>query len=903
MDDELMHYGVKRRSGRYPWGSGKEPYQHSGDFLSRVESLSKSGMRETEIASTLGLTTTELRVQRSLAKDERRSIEVARAKDLREKGYSLQQIADQMGYKNDSSIRSLLNDNAKINMDAAKKTAEFLKQQIDEKGIIDIGAGVERELNISKEKLKQAVYILEREGYVQYGGGVSQVTNPGQQTNFKVLCPPGTEHKDIYNLDIHSVTDYISHDGGDTFDKFVYPSSLDSKRLMINYAEQGGLQKDGVVEIRRGVADLDLGKSNYAQVRIMVDGTHYIKGMAVYADDLPKGVDLRFNTNKKIGTPMEKVLKPIKNDPDTPFGSLIKAGGQSYYTDPITGERKLSLINKRAEEGDWTEWSNKLPSQFLSKQNLSLINRQLNISKEEKQKEFDDIMALTNPTVKKALLKNFSDDCDSAAVHLQAAGLPRQKYHVILPVTSMSEKEIYAPNYKDGEQLALVRFPHGGPFEIPMVTVNNKNKEASSAIGRNAKDAVGINSKVAERLSGADFDGDTVLCIPTGKNGINITSTPALKGLEGFDSKSYKATKEVTDKNGKVHYYFGDKEFKKMNNTQVEMGKVSNLITDMTLKGASQEELARAVRHSMVVIDAEKHHLDYKKSEIDNDIPTLKNKYQGHYDEDGNYHTGASTLLSRAKSEQQVTKRKGSPIIDPTTGKQTWKESIEEYTDKKGKTKIRTQKSTKMFEVDDARKLSSGTQQEEAYADYANKMKSLANEARKAMVNTGNLQYSSEAKKQYASEVASLKSKLNTALKNAPKERQAQIIANSVVKAKKQSNPDMTKAEIKKAGQQALTSARAQVGAKREMIKITDKEWEAIQAGAITENVLTKIIANSDMDVLRSLATPKDSVKLSDVKVRRMKAMIDSGYTNAQIAEALGISSTTVVNYMKGDKK
>ena len=301
MVDELMHYGVKRRSGRYPWGSGKEPYQHSGDFLSRVESLSKSGMRETEIASTLGLTTTELRVQRSLAKDERRSIEVARAKDLREKGYSLQQIADQMGYKNDSSIRSLLNDNAKINMDAAKKTAEFLKQQIDEKGIIDIGAGVERELNISKEKLKQAVYILEREGYVQYGGGVSQVTNPGQQTNLKVLCPPGTEHKDIYNLDIHSVTDYISHDGGDTFDKFVYPSSLDSKRLMINYAEQGGLQKDGVVEIRRGVADLDLGKSNYAQVRIMVDGTHYIKGMAVYADDLPKGVDLRFNTNKKLG--------------------------------------------------------------------------------------------------------------------------------------------------------------------------------------------------------------------------------------------------------------------------------------------------------------------------------------------------------------------------------------------------------------------------------------------------------------------------------------------------------------------------------------------------------------------------------------------------------------------------
>lgn len=92
----------------------------------------------------------------------------------------------------------------------------------------------------------------------------------------------------------------------------------------------------------------------------------------------------------------------------------------------INGNRKLSLINKRAEEGDWGEWADKLPSQFLSKQNLSLVKRQLGLASADKQAEFDEIMSLTNPTVKKALLKSFSDDCDSAAVHLHAAALPRQ---------------------------------------------------------------------------------------------------------------------------------------------------------------------------------------------------------------------------------------------------------------------------------------------------------------------------------------------------------------------------------------------------------------------------------------------------------------------------------------------
>ena len=898
--DELMHYGMPRRSGRYPWGSGKDPYQHSGDFLSRVEELTKKGMSEKDIAESMGLTTSQLRIQKSLAKDERRQLEVDTAKGLREKGYSLNEIAKQMGYKNDSSVRSLLNEQSESRMKQSKETAEFLKKQVAEKGMIDVGVGVERELGISKEKLKTALYMLEMEGYEVYGGGVPQVNNPGKQTNLKVLCPPGTPHKDIFNYEnVHTIQDYYTHDDGKTFETFKYPSSLDSKRLAIRYAEDGGIEKDGLVEIRRGVEDLNLGGSHYAQVRIMVDGTHYIKGMAVYSDDLPDGVDIMFNTNKTKDKAKMDVLKPIKEDPDNPFGALIKANGQSYYTGK-DGKRYLSPINKTREEGDWNEWADKLPSQFLSKQNLSLVKRQLGLAAADKQAEFDEIMSLTNPTVKKALLKSFSDDCDSAAVHLHAAALPRQKYQVILPVPSMKDNEIFAPNYKDGEKVALIRYPHGGLFEIPILTVNNKQQDARAMIGADAKDAVCINSKVAERLSGADFDGDTVQVIPTGGN-VKISSKPPLKALEGFDPKM-----EYPERPGMKYMKSG-----KTDNTQNEMGKISNLITDMTLLGASDDELARAVKHSMVVIDAAKHKLDYKKSEADNNIKALKKKYQGHIDpETGRYSEGTGTIVSRAKGQVSVPKRQGSPIIDPETGKQSWKVADnltyeKKVVDKKTgeiktKTITKSQRSTKMFEADDAYSLVSDSKNpvELAYADYANHLKALANQARKEMVTSRDIPYNPAAKAQYQKEVDSLQAKANIALKNAPRERQAQTLANAIVQAKVKDNPDMTSKEKKKAGQQALDKMRRQVGAKRELVKITDKEWEAIQAGAISPNKLKTIINNADMDTVKQLAMPRTTKQLSQAKINHIATLRASGYTNAQIAQKLGVSTSTVIKYL-----
>lgn len=920
-DEELMHYGVARRSGRYPYGSGEDPYQHNSDFLGRIEKLKKEGWTETpeNIKKEFGMTTSEYRAQKGLARNERRMLDVARAKSLREDGLGWTEIGREMGVS-ESTVRSWFNEESAARMTKAKETADFIKEQVDKKGIIDVGTGVERELNISKEKLKQSLELLEAEGYSVYSGRIPQATNKDQKTTVKVICPPGTKHKDIYDAfkegKVNTLNDYISYDDGATFKKaFVYPASMDSKRLKVRYAEEGGIEKDGIIELRRGVDDLSLGESRYAQVRILVDGDRYLKGMAVYSDNMPDGVDVIFNTNKKQGTDMRDVLKKIKDDPDNPFGSAIKEhGGQSYYIDK-DGNEKLSLINKRADQGDWEDWKDALPSQFLSKQSLSMAKKQLGLAVADRTAEYDEICSLTNPTIKKHLLNKFADECDSAAVHLKAAALPGQKYHVIVPVNTLKDNEVYAPNYENGTQLALIRYPHGGTFEIPILKVNNKHAAAEKLIGADAIDAVCINSKIAERLSGADFDGDTVMCIPTHDKGgkVKITSTPALKGLEGFDPKTAYPERE------------GMKYMTKRG-TQTQMGVISNLITDMTLKGATQDELARAVRHSMVVIDAEKHKLDYKQSELDNGIASLKKKYQSYVDEDGNVHAGgASTLISRAKGQATVLKRQGNPQInvngkewyDPSKpeGSLVWKTADDvdyEVTKVNKRTgeitttvKQRTQKSTQMAETDDAYTLVSDadTPMERAYADYANKMKAMANQARMEMMSTGKIQYSATAKQAYQKEVSSLKAKLNEALLNAPRERQAQLKTYSEVEAKKAANPDMTAEDIRKTSQRALTKYRQESGsvARRDRsIKITDKEWEAIQAGAISENTLKKILNNADVDELRQRATPRATNTLSEAKANRIKAMSASNYTLNEIADAVGVSTSTVANYLKG---
>lgn len=889
--DELMHYGVKRRSGRYPWGSGENPYQHSGDFMARVDELKSQGLSDTEIARAMKMSTTDYRTQLRVANHERRELKRAKAQSMRDDGKSLNEIARALGYPNESSVRSLLDSNTAENKNRAAKTADILEEELKKKGAIDVGAGVETTLGCSRGTLSEAIFILNTRGYDLDGVGVPQVTMKGKQTNVTVLHDPEIELAQLYKDPslIKPVSDFHSEDGGTTYRKLEYPASIDSKRVEICYGDQGGRLKDGVIELRRGVPDLDLGASHYAQVRILVDGTHYLKGMAMYADDLPDGVDIRFNTNKESGTPKQDVFKKIKDDPDNPFGASIKANGQSYYTG-TDGKEHLSAINKLKEEGDWESMSKNLSSQFLSKQPIAFIRKQLDLTYADYESQYEEICSLNNPTVKQKMLLDFAEGCDAAAQHMKAAALPRQTTQVILPLSKIKENEVYAPNYRNGEQLALIRYPHAGTFEIPVVTVNNRDPSGMANIGPSVRDAIGIHPKVAERLSGADFDGDQVVAIPTNNGRVKVQTTKPLEGLVDFDPKD------------RYPHVEGARIMKDGAEKQKQMGMISNLITDMTLRGASDKELARAVRHSMVVIDAPKHKLDYRRSEQENGIAELKKAWQGYVDEDGDERGGASTLLSRRKQDRRVPERKGAPRIDPETGKVSYKETGATYVDPKtGKTVERTTKSTLIRETEDLRTLSSGTLPENAYADYGNKMKALANRARKEMLATPNLQYSKEAKERYQLEVDSLNAKLNTFLKNAPRERQAQNIANSEVRAKKQANPEMTKEDERKLRNTAIVNARAAVGAssKDVRIQITDKEWEAIQAGAVTHTKLAEILKHADADRVRELATPKTVSQLSDAKVAKLQAMVRSGsYTNKEIADALGCSPSTVTRYM-----
>lgn len=938
MPDNLSHAGTPRHSGRYPWGSGKDP-QRSKDFLSNIEELKKQGMSNGEIAKGMKINSTRLRIKISMAGDDVKKDKIAQAWRLKEKGLSNVAIGERMGGLNESSVRDLLKPNAKLKSEMTDITANMLKDSVVAKKYIDVGAGIEHNLGVSRTKLKTAIAKLEEEGYlISYPQEHQLGTN--KNTNLMVLSlPEDPKTRRILQLKSENIPDeeipkmlgihpdevkrllkdaYVdvyknrgniklpinySEDGGLTSTPIKPPKSINSDRVYIRYHEDGGTEKDGVIELRRGVADTSLGSNRYAQVRISVNDTHYMKGMAIHSDDIPKGFDVVYNTNKKFGVEKEKVFKELKVDPSTgkidwenPFGATIKQidydksttidgmteGAvlrQRHYD--VNGEKKQSILNIVNEEGDWGKWSKTLSAQMLSKQKPALAKQQLAIAFDAKKKEYDDIMSLTNPLVKKKLLESFSDDVDSSAVHLKGAAMPRQGSHVILPL-QIKENEIYAPNFRNGEKVVLIRYPHGGIFEIPELTVNNKTKSAD--IIRDAIDAVGIHPKVAEKLSGADFDGDTVLVIPNDKK--QIKTAPSLKALKDFDPKMYY-----------------DSTLPKMKDftKQREMGGISNLITDMTIKGANDDELARAVKHSMVVIDAQKHGLNYKQSAIDNNISLLKQTYQGGSTK------GSSTLLSRSSSSISVDARKyGKFITDPNTGKTkrmyidpfTGKKQYEyedtTYVNKLGLTVKKRVESTKMAEIDDAFELSSGTPMENIYASHANKLKALGNNARKTMITIKPLLYSPSAKDTYSEEVKSLMSKLRIAEMNKPFERQATLLGNVRVNAKKLANPQMEKAELKKLKGRELIQARLRVGALKKPVDITDREWEAIQAGAISANKLSAILDNTNMDKIKQLATPKSFPSMSPSKIATAKSMMAKGKSRADIADHLGVSVSTL---------
>lgn len=942
----LAHYGTPHQgniphSGRHPWGSGENPMQGLAKFQSVVERLEKSGMSEKQIYKHLGFKNSQsFRAKKSIAKMEIRKYRQDMARKLKDKGMSNIKIAERLygDPKKESTVRNLLNEAMSYRNSILEQTMNAIEQQIKENHYVDVGPGTELYLHVAPARLKTAIEGLKQRGYKTYPIRVNQLGTEGnEKTTVHVISDDPRPQKEVYR-DLYQHLDKIKpclaygeedETGSFKIHQVEPPVSIKSDRIKVLYAEEGGLEKDGVIQIRRGNPDLDLGRAHYAQVRIAVDGTHYIKGMAIYMDDetaakVPKGCDILINSNKHKGTPLMgenkeySVLKPMKSDPANPFGATIRDDSQlrmvqRHYIDPKTGEKKLSALNIVNEEGNWNEWDRTISAQMLSKQPPEVAKRQLDLTYQQKRREFDEIMAITNPTLRKMRLEEFGEGCDAAAVHLKAHGFSKQMSQVILPLQTLKDNELYAPNYENGTEVVLIRYPHAAIQEIPRLVVNNRNKEGQQVLGR-PLDGIGTNAKTREQLSGADSDGDTVLVIPV--KGTGIQSKPYFEELKGWDAK------EV---------YRGYPGMRKMTKQErgMEMGKTTNLITDMTAQDCSEQDLIRAIKHSMVVIDAEKHELDWKQSEIDNHIDELKRKYQMH--DDGTY-GGASTLFSRASSEYRIPHRRYKgydpetgekiweatgqinhkpkkhtvKVVDPDTGETTKK--TEHVTDEHGKwvtkDEPRMTKSTKMYEAKDAFELvgkGGGNLMEQIYARYANSMKAMGNEARKAAAATPNMVQDKGAREVYAKEVADIMEKLKKAYMNKPLERQAQILANAEIKLRRIEKNDMTAEELQKLKGRLLNEMRARVGAKKNRIVLTEEELKAINSGALSNTTLRAVFLNMKPDYRNSLFVPKRETGMTSSQIAKAEQLFRKGHSQGDIAAQLGVSVDTLLENVTPD--
>ena len=909
-DEFLEHYGrsvlegAPVGSGRYRYGSGDSAYQRKKSFQTTVRSLRAKGMTDLQIAKSMQMNSSEFRSKISQNREQIHAHEVDMAKKLRAKGVSNVKIAERLyrDPKKESTVRNLLKEGAKRQNKIFESTKKTLEDELEKYRMLDVGPGTELNLGVSETRLKNILTQMEKEGYTvhrkfavdQYG----KATN--QKTTVKVLTKGDISTKDVYEHmdEIRPAgMDHYSDDGGANYKERKPPESISSDRIFVKYAnEDGSNPKDGVIEIRPGVPDLSLGKAHYAQVRIAVDDTHYMKGMAMYSNNIPDGYDIVYNVHRKEGTPLkenpdpngETVFKKMKSDPANPFGAnimddskLILGRNRTWTTKDADGnevehESAVRIVN---EEGRWNDWSKNISAQMLSKQPPALAKRQLDLTYDAKREQLNDILSLTNPTVKKKLLGEFADGCDSDAVHLKAYGFPGQAGKVILPVENLPPNQIYAPSYKDGTEVVLIRYPHASITEIPSLTVNNSHKDAKSILGQ-AIDAVGISPKVAQQLSGADFDGDTVYVIPNPHG--DIKHQKQYKELEGFDTQEaypgYPGMKVISH-----------------GHQQKQMGVVTNLITDMTIAGADDKELIRAIKHSMVIIDSEKHKLDWRRSEQENGIRELVEKYQ--VKQDGTV-GGASTLISRAKSTTYINQRRFKRI-DPETGEKIYEETGKKTWD--GRTVQET--STQMADTKDARTLISrhNSQVERVYAKYANQMKELALEARRELVKTPNLKYDPEARKHYAAEVDSLKSKLVNAKKNAPLERQALILANIAVKQYLYDNPQLKndRGALKKLKGRTLNEKRNVTGALKQRVKFTDREWEAVQAGAVHDSFLKDLLKNADSKQVKQLSMPRTKKEISPARKARVQKMLGMGYNQGDVADLLDISISSVQEIVK----
>jgi hypothetical protein len=176
-------------------------------------------------------------------------------------------------------------------------------------------------------------------------------------------------------------------------------------------------------------------------------------------------------------------------------------------------------------------------------------------------------------------------------------------------------------------------------------------------------------------------------------------------------------------------------------------------------------------------------------------------------------------------------------------------------------------------------------------------MKELARKARATSRATNDIDYSPSAAKVYATEVAQLKEALYKAQANSPFERKAQLVAKKLAAERIYNAEIRDKDKKKKIRAEELKKARERFGAKKNQIYITDSQWKAIMAGAVSKTLLGLILDNADSDRVKALSTPRNSrTTLSAANQARAKSMLSRGYTQAEVAEMIGVPVSTLTS-------
>lgn len=120
-------------------------------------------------------------------------------------------------------------------------------------------------------------------------------------------------------------------------------NNISADRILVSMDSK----KEGIIEIRPGVPELSLGDKRYSMVRVFIGvSKHFIKGMAVYSEEIPEGYDIVFYTRlKSNGTFAGYGQVERKRRTQKPF-EIIEA------------------------PGCWKEWTESLPklsSEFISR--------------------------------------------------------------------------------------------------------------------------------------------------------------------------------------------------------------------------------------------------------------------------------------------------------------------------------------------------------------------------------------------------------------------------------------------------------------------------------------------------------------------------------------------------------